>query len=276
MTHGVPPAATADRQDGGPDDPATVARVAAALPSGWRLEALASVGSTNDVAREAAEAGAAGGLVIWTGVQRAGRGRLGHGWESPAGNLYCSVLVRPAVPAPRLGEATFVAAVALADTLADRPGLPPITLKWPNDVLVGGAKIAGILLEGGGAMLDQPGWVAIGTGVNVASHPDRADYATTSLAAALDDPPGVADLLTAYVATLDRRLEAWQSQGFPPIRSAWLRRAAHLGDRITARLPSETLTGRFQGLDGDGHLLLALDDGATRTISAADVFFEGD
>lgn len=262
--------------DGGPGDPATVARVAAALPAGWRLQPLAGVDSTNDVARAAGEAGAPSGLVVWAREQRSGRGRLGHYWSSPPGNLYCSVLLRPAVPAARLGELTFVTAVALADRLATLPGIPRVTLKWPNDVLIGGAKIAGILLEGGAAPRQSEGWVVIGTGVNVAGHPPEGSYRTTSLAAALAEPPDAASLLIDYAAALARRFEEWRTDGFAPIRAAWLAGAAHLGDRITARLPQETLSGLFRGLDDDGHLLLALDDGAVRVIGAADIFFPQD
>ena len=261
---------------GGPGDPATVAHVAAALPPGWRLRAAAEVGSTFDLARAAAEAGEDEGLVVWAGTQRSGRGRLGRDWTSPLGNLYCTILIRPDVPTARLGELTFVTALALADCLADYPGIPPVTLKWPNDVLIGGAKVVGILLEGGKGPPNGMTWVAIGAGVNVARHPPDAHYPTTSLAAVLADPPTVATLLIGYAAALARRLGDWRATGFAPMRDAWLARAAHLGDRITARLARETLHGRFDGLDCDGHLILSLDGGGVRTIDAADIFFPPD
>ena len=114
------------------------------LPDGWTLVALASVGSTNDEAARLADTGVPEGTVVWSREQTGGRGRRGRHWASPPGNLYTSTILRPACAAPRAAELGFVAALAVADIV---PVGRPVRLKWPNDVLVDGGKIAGILLE---------------------------------------------------------------------------------------------------------------------------------
>ncbi|HYD04356.1 MAG TPA: biotin--[acetyl-CoA-carboxylase] ligase, partial [Reyranella sp.] len=114
------------------------------LPDGWTLVALQSVGSTNDEAARLAEAGAAEGTVVWAREQTGGRGRRGRVWASPVGNLYTSTIVRPQCQAPRAAELGFASALAVTDIV---PAGRDVRVKWPNDVLVDGGKIAGILPE---------------------------------------------------------------------------------------------------------------------------------
>src|SRR6185436_12611332 len=133
------------------------------LPDGWTLVALQSVGSTNDEAARLAAAGAAEGTVVWAREQTAGRGRRGRHWASPVGNLYTSAIVRPDCPAARAAELGFVAALAVADMV---PAGRPVRLKWPNDVLVEGAKVAGILPESSIGADGQAEHVILGIGVN--------------------------------------------------------------------------------------------------------------
>jgi len=138
------------------------------LPDGWTLVALQSVGSTNDEATRLAETGAAEGTVVWSREQTGGRGRRGRHWASPIGNLYSSTILRPACSAPRAAELGFVAALAVADMV---PAGRDVRVKWPNDVLVDGGKIAGILPEsaiGAGGEVEH---VVLGIGVNVAFAP---------------------------------------------------------------------------------------------------------
>lgn len=243
-----------------------------ALPTGWRLEARDSVGSTNDEARALAKAGAPHGTVVWALRQEAGRGRRGRGWDSPPGNLYATTLLRPDLPAARAGEAAFLAAVALADALlALAPDLP-LGLKWPNDVLIDGKKVSGILLEADIAAGGRIGWIVLGTGINLAHHPEGTERPATSLAAQGHGEVGVPAMLTALTAALDRWHGRWVAQGFAPLRAAWMARALGVGGPIAVRLESETLEGRFADLDADGALLLDLPDGGRRRIAAGDVF----
>jgi BirA family biotin operon repressor/biotin-[acetyl-CoA-carboxylase] ligase len=239
----------------------------AALPNGsgaagWRLLELDAVGSTNDEAAARAAAGEGPGLAILARTQNAGRGRRGRTWISPEGNLHLSLLVDPGRPMPEAAQLSFVAALALAEALPI-----PAECKWPNDVLVGGKKIAGLLLEGAGT-----GLVIVGIGVNLADHPPESLVPATSLAA-----QGVTIAPCAFLIPLLERFDFWRrlwaEQGFAAIRAPWLARARGLGGKIVARLPNEELEGTFQGLDQDGALLLAT-GGELRRVLAADIFFE--
>jgi BirA family biotin operon repressor/biotin-[acetyl-CoA-carboxylase] ligase len=243
------------------------------VPSGYRLEALDEVGSTNAVAQERARAGAASGLWITARRQAAGRGRQGRTWTSEPGNLYASLLLRDPVPPARLGELPLVVAVALHDAVADLmppPLRPGLAIKWPNDLLLGGAKLAGILVEGMTDGTNQT--VVIGVGVNCRHHPEGTDYAATDLAAAgvPTEPEAMFERLASRLA---ERLDAWRSGPFDAVRAAWLSRARGIGEPVKVRLPRGTLDGTFEALDAEGRLVLRLADGRLETISAGDVFF---
>ena len=155
----------------------------AELPEGFVLCALDSVASTNDEAKRRAEEGAPGGRWSPPRSRSGGRGRYGRSWASPPGNLYASVLLRPDCPMARAAQLSLVAGLALADALEGigRPGLD-VKLKWPNDVLIGGAKVAGLLLEGAARPDGSAAWVIVGSGVNVASCPEGTPYPATCLA----------------------------------------------------------------------------------------------
>lgn len=243
------------------------------LPFGYRVLALGEVDSTNLFALDRARAGVPGGLWILAERQSAGRGRQGRAWVSEPGNLYCSLLLRDPAPAANLGELPLVAALAVHDAVADM--LPPdrrpaLEIKWPNDLLLAGAKISGMLIEG--EARPEGRVVVIGIGVNCRHHPSDTPYPATDLAASgLDVAPG--DLFVALAARFARRLGEWQGGGFDRLREAWLARARGLGKAITVRLPGETVDGLFDGLDAAGRLVLRTRDGRTRTISAGDVFF---
>lgn len=201
-------------------------------------------------------------------TQTGGRGRRGRAWTSVSGNLFASVLVRPTRgegPAPLL---SFVAAVALDAALREVVPAERLSLKWPNDVLLDGIKTAGILLEGAGAAAA----IIIGFGVNLAGHPDDTDRPATSLATAGLAPPPAERFAERLAATFADTRDRWRTYGFGVIRTAWLARASGLGDRIEARLGSETLTGIFDGLGDDGALQLRLDDGTLRPVHAGEVF----
>lgn len=222
---------------------------------------LASVGSTNDWLLQHAESLADGHWVI-ADRQTAGRGRRGRVWNDGVGNLMASVLVRAE---GAVQQFSFVAALALCEALAATGGRR-FALKWPNDVLLDGVKVSGILLERARDVL------VIGFGVNIASHPEGTERPATSLAAAGLPAPVPVDLLARLMPAFVEVRQLWATQGFEPIRWRWLAHAAGVGDRIAARLGDDTLEGRFEGLEADGALALRLDDGSLRPVHAGEVF----
>jgi BirA family biotin operon repressor/biotin-[acetyl-CoA-carboxylase] ligase len=224
---------------------------------------LDEVGSTNDWLLARADELPDGHWVVAT-RQTAGRGRRGRVWNDGMGNFMASVLVKADGPVQQL---SFVAALALHDALSTATGQPArLALKWPNDVLLDGVKCSGILLERQGLAL------VVGVGVNLAQHPEGTERPATSLAAAGLPVPDTVAFLGAIGSSFTRWRLVWETQGFGPIRSAWLARAAGVGGRITARLGSESPEGLFAGLADDGALLMALDDGSLRAIHAGEVF----
>lgn len=245
------------------------------LPAGATLVVRTTVGSTNDDARALGLAGAGDGTWVWALRQEQGRGRRGRLWESPEGNLYCSVLLRPGRPLQVCAQLSFAAALAVRDAVLAATAIPEseVRLKWPNDVLVRGRKICGILLEAEPAAGDEA-LVVAGIGVNLRHCPTDTAYPATTLAAEAESAPHPAEFLTLFAHRFHHWYELWRQQGFAPLRSAWLSAAQGLGGPITVRLPAETLEGWFRDLDQEGGLLLDLPcDGPSRRIAAGDVFF---
>ncbi|AWK85787.1 biotin--[acetyl-CoA-carboxylase] ligase [Azospirillum thermophilum] len=246
------------------------------LPPGFRVKAFDSVGSTNDEAKALARSGAAEGTIVWARRQETGRGRRGRNWSSPEGNLYSSVILRPGRPPAEAAQISFVAALAIAGTAAELlPDCEAVRCKWPNDVLVHGRKLSGILLESEPAADGRLAWLVLGVGINLRHFPETADYGATSLLA--EGAPagtGPATLLEIYAGHLADWYGRWREHGFAPIRDAWLARARGLGQPIIVRLADRELHGTFADLDSDGVLLLDPGDGGPRQrIAAGDVFF---
>jgi len=230
------------------------------LPDGWTLVVLDSVGSTNDEAARLAEAGATEGTVVWAREQTGGRGRRGRNWASPVGNLYSSTVLRPDCPAPRATELGFVAALAVADVV---PTGRETRVKWPNDVMVDGGKVAGILLEssiGQGGLAEH---VVAGIGINVGFAPQLPEmrYPGAALGGSVEAA------LERLTQALARRLAEWRQQGFATVRAAWLAKAGPLGADVDVRLGEELVRGRFAGLDGEGALLLDTTAGPRKIVS---------
>ena len=239
--------------------------------AGVRLDAHETLGSTNAEVLARSRAGERGPLWITARRQTAGRGRRGRAWVSEPGNLHATLLLTDPSPPRRAAELSFVAALALHDAiLAVAPTLARrLALKWPNDALVDGAKVAGILIEGEGG---PPLAVAIGIGVNCMHHPANAAFAATSLSAA-----GAAVAANVVFGALSRamvaRLAQWdRGNGFSAVRADWLDRAVGLGQDIRVALGEQEVEGRFDRLDDAGHLVLRVRDGGIRTIAAGDVF----
>lgn len=230
------------------------------------IRTVPETGSTNADMAALARTGLAEGVWLRAERQTRGRGRQGRAWASPPGNLYASTLVRLRAVDPPPASLGLLAAVALEE--AARVYLPGdgLLLKWPNDLLLDGAKLSGVLLERVGDA------VVVGIGVNLAQHPDLPDRPVTSLAAhGVDVAP--ADFAETLAEGFARWVGTWRGQGLPPVRARWLERAHPAGTALTVRLPDGgDEQGLFAGLDADGALLLRLADGRVRAIHAADVF----
>jgi len=240
-----------------------------ALPQGWRLVALPEVDSTSDELRRRAHEAPGEGLVVTAAVQTRGRGRRGRAWDSPSGNLYASIRLAQAPTLAASAQLSFVAAVALGDALAEVAPHLAVRFKWPNDLLVDGRKVSGILLETEGP------WVLLGMGVNLTYAPpaDGAAFPPTSLAAegAAVGRPALLGALCRHLAAV---LELWRGQGFDIIRRLWLERARGLGQPVVARLQDGSeLAGTFADLDADGALVMDEPSGGRRRILAGDVYF---
>ena len=241
------------------------------LPAPFRVIGYDVLGSTNDTAKAFAREGAGHGLAIWAREQTRGRGRQGRDWRSPPGNLYLSVVLQPDVALERLGEVSFVVAVAVAEAIAGAiadPGL--VRLKWPNDILIAGGKVAGILMETESAPSGGVAWLVMGLGVNVESAPVGLPYRAVALAeygSSLD----CAAMVAAVLTRLDVLWRLWLDDGFAPIRARWRALGHRPGDRLSVRQGDGSIEGAFVDLDGDGALVIETATGPIR-IMAGDVF----
>ena len=241
------------------------------MPLPFRIVLLDQVDSTNRIALEHASAGEAGPLWVVARRQTAGRGRSGRQWASEPGNLYASLLVQPGCPPPVVPQVSLVSGVAVLEAfkqvLAGRE--IALRLKWPNDVLIGQAKCAGILAE---SMTDGEAIsVVIGIGINLAWYPAGLGRAATSLAehGAHVSPEAMLDKLAP---AMQHWLEAWRGgAGFQVIRQAWLDRAGPIGEACSVNTGAERLEGRFLGLDSAGALLMQDNEGRQRSIGFGDV-----
>jgi len=238
----------------------------------FRIAEVPAIDSTNAALREKAALGEAPGLVLRADEQTAGRGRRGRGWDSPAGNLYVSLLLRPDCKPVEGATVGFVAAVALGRVLRD---LTPADVlhKWPNDLLIGGKKMTGILLEAGTKPDGRLDWLVLGMGVNIRSHPETGLYPTTDLVASGGPSLTARQLLDRFLAVFGPAYDAWEQGGFKAIRADWLAFAAGIGERVVARLEREEVAGSFTDRDPDGALIMQLDSGQQRRIAAGDIFF---
>jgi len=244
----------------------------AAAAAGFRLFDHDALASTNTEALALARRGDSGPLWLTARTQTAGRGRRDNAWVSERGNLYATLLLIDPSPARNAAELSFVTGLAVHDAMSDcAPALRDrLALKWPNDVLCSGKKLAGILIEG--EAIEARLAVAIGIGVNCMQHPQATAYPATDLAAA-----GAAvapdDLFCTLSATMMRRLAQWRrGAAFGSIRADWLTRAAGIGGEMRVRLPGRELLGRCEALDDSGRLLLRLGDGSVQAITAGEVF----
>ena len=238
------------------------------LPADYTLITLDETDSTNAEALRRAGDGAAANTVIVARTQSRGRGRNGAAWMSPPGNLYASLIVAP--PRDRApGQLAFVTAVAAGEAIAEVAAVEGMLgYKWPNDLLLEGRKLAGILIEGA-----PRGLYVVGLGVNLTAAPDSLDVAAVCLRDRLGTSPTPEALLASFCRRFSSWISVWRAEGFAPVRAAWRGRATGIGQSIEARLPQETVRGVFADVDAEGTLLLDLPDGTRREISAGAIYF---
>jgi len=237
---------------------------------GQVLHCFEELGSTSDRARELAEEGAGHGEVVIAEAQTAGRGRRGRTWVSPPRrNVYLSVVLRPDLPPGRAAELTLVASLAVCDALR-QAGVEEAGIKWPNDVLVSGRKIGGILTELA-AEPDRVNWVVIGIGVNVNARaedfPAELREEATSILIERGQPAPRALFAAALLATLERWLDRHAEEGFAPIREAWRERNVTLGQDVVVRTDGREIAGRAEDLDESGALLVRTPSGVERVLA---------
>ncbi len=230
------------------------------------VSVFATLDSTNEEAKRSAEAGDFGPRWILAGVQTAGRGRRGRSWESPAGALFATYLGSTPAPPQHLALLGFAAGLAVAEAL-DAAGAPGARLKWPNDVLLYGGKVAGVLLESS----QRPGggqWFALGIGVNLAAAPVGLDRPASGAGASVS-PEAFLGLLAGALA---RHAGMLEHGDFQALRTAWLERAHGLGAMVSTQVNGAQVSGVFADLDPDGALALDTVQGRVR-IGAGEIYF---
>jgi BirA family biotin operon repressor/biotin-[acetyl-CoA-carboxylase] ligase len=231
------------------------------------IHTVAETGSTNDDLASLAREGAPEGVWVRAVRQSGGRGRQGREWHSPPGNLYASTLVRLRPGDPPAPTLALVAAVALHEVASALVVVGVnIEIKWPNDLLVAGAKLSGILLERIGDS------IVVGFGVNLSDHPDEMDRPAINMGM-LGGAPDPARFMEALAASFARWVGRWRDEGLDPVRTRWLAAAHPPGTALSTHTASGAwMEGAFEGLDDSGALRLKLADGSTQVIHAGDVF----
>jgi BirA family biotin operon repressor/biotin-[acetyl-CoA-carboxylase] ligase len=231
------------------------------------------IDSTNAEALRRTRAGDFGPAWLEAGAQTAGRGRRGRAWLSEPGNVFTTYLGHTPEPPQAIALLGFAAGLAVADLADAALGRGAARLKWPNDVLIDGAKLSGILLESGAAPKSGH-WFVLGVGVNAVSapEPEGAAYPITSLAAHGASIP--AEVLRAQLrAALAARAGQLRTAGFSPLRADWMARAHGIGRDVRAEIAGQPITGRALELGPDGALRIEAPDGAIHSISAGEVYF---
>ncbi len=243
------------------------------LPPFFHLLRFERIDSTNEEATRLAAAGAPAGTLVLADVQTAGRGRRGRTWVSPPGNLYCSLVLRPACAVAEAAQLGFAASLAVLETcrhfLAAGAAL---ACKWPNDVLAGGRKLAGLLLESRGSGAGALDWLVLGVGINLASYPPDTEFPATSVDEA--GAPGVTPdaMLPILVTRLLAWYEAWQGPGgFAALRTDWLAHAQGLGGAVRVRLADRDRRPLFSP-GSTPTAAAARRAGGRRVIAAAEIF----
>jgi len=239
------------------------------LPAFYHLIALDQVASTNDEALALAAEGAGEGTLITARRQSAGRGRRGRNWQSDEGNLFLSLILKPRGGPMAAAAMGFAGALAISDAMARlMGGDAELALKWPNDVLIGGRKAAGLMIERGAGDT-----LVLGIGVNLVSHPNETRYPATDLLAEGAGEVPVPVALGAFSTAFLRWYLGWQDDGFGPLRQAWLARAMGIGEDLRVEIEGHRFDGIFRTIDETGALCLDLGTAGMKKVTAGDVYF---
>jgi BirA family biotin operon repressor/biotin-[acetyl-CoA-carboxylase] ligase len=245
------------------------------LRSGWRIDFHREVGSTQEVARELAVGGASEDMVVVAEQQSNGRGRLGRSWVSPLGGVYLSFILRPQLKPIEILRLPLLAGVAVAEALREVSGLQP-SLKWPNDVLLGGMKVGGILCELD-AETDSVNHIILGIGVNVNNETPRK---LKRIATSLKEECGMLFSRAEFIRCLLDKMESLylksKHEGFEPILAAWKKLSSTLGSEVIAGSLGEEIEGKAVDIDRNGALLLRKSDGELVRVVAGDVSLRQD
>ncbi len=241
---------------------------------GRKIVCFRETGSTNEEAFKLAEKGAAEGTVVISDGQRLGKGRLGRRWESPTGvNLYCSVILRPPVLPTRAAQLTFLSSVAVARAIEATTTLHPF-IKWPNDVLLNGGKVAGLLNEMS-AETEKVNFIVLGIGVNInmdrEQFPGDLRHPATSLFLEEGKPVSRLEFTRALLEALDDLYDIYLDSGYGPVREEWLTRCDFLGRKVRITFQENNILGTATGIDEEGALLVKLPDGGVERVLAGDV-----
>ena len=245
-----------------------------------RIVEKLTTGSTNDDAKQLAEAGAPHFTVVWAHRQESGRGRHGRAWLSQEGNVAWSVILRPQDSWPDVGQLVFVNALAVYDAVREiTRETGDLRIKWPNDLLLNGRKLSGSLLEAKMSSGGRREWIVIGTGLNVVGHPEPSGtlFPPTSLHAEGFEKATRDQLLVALARHLARSIDEWCTEGFEKVRTRYLEHCYGLGEvlRISGGGTHGTsVVGKFQTITEDGALMLIAEDGTPLTFHAGEILAE--
>lgn len=236
----------------------------------WRIETHDRVSSTQDLLKDMAEQGVPEGVVVHALEQSGGYGRHGRVWVSEPGNLYLSILLRPACDVRAIGQLSLMAGLAVGQAVAGVIDAPDkLRLKWPNDVLVNGQKCAGIILETGLDDNQTLKWVALGIGLNLKSAPQNVGVCLDAYA---DKNININKVRDSLLSKLEENYDLFVTRGFAPVKAAWLEMAHKPGDKVSVKLGDQLHQGAFEGVDDDGALLFIDEQGARRKITSGDIF----
>ncbi len=244
------------------------------LIESYHLLSYDEVDSTNSEAMRLAGSGCAHGAVIWARRQTRGRGRMGRHWASDEGNLFASILLNCDMPLIRLTELPFVTALAVHETIASIAGdEDKVRLKWPNDILLNGKKVGGVLVEtiAATSIYGDAYWAVAGVGINVEHCPSEVKWPATSLREAGVEILSAKIVLSRFVPNFLRHYDTWMEKGFAPVRERWCELAWALGEKVTFDAGNERVSGIFTGIDETGSLCLQLPDGKTRVFMAGEM-----
>jgi BirA family biotin operon repressor/biotin-[acetyl-CoA-carboxylase] ligase len=243
------------------------------MPTQFKIISFDSIDSTNEEAKRRIKSGDISDRVLITSkVQTSGKGRYSKGWVSADGNMFATIVIRINNSLNEAALYSFVTAISEGEAIKDFIN-DDITVqyKWPNDVMLDGKKLSGILLE---TLKDSNGcnWLIIGTGVNINNQPEDIDKQVTSLMKYSLEAVSVESFLAKFIQHFQTQEKLWKNEGFAFIRSAWLESAYRLGDEITVNLKNKVLKGKFEGISHSGELEVLV-DGEKLLICGGEVFF---